>query len=155
VVYPVGMTTYSCYSSWIIANNFVSIYHILTKLGNNMCPYTTFRVCNKFQGNQITRTFTKRRKQETKPIFGRLYLGNARHNLVEILNMGYWWWKESPQQKSSGFVQAAWSYIYMKIVLLVFLSIYSWCGALAFWAAWHSTVCFDPSKRWNNYSCKD
>jgi len=29
----------------------------------------------------------------------------------------------SPHQKSSGFVQAAWSYVYTKIVVLFFLSI--------------------------------
>ena len=50
VVYPVGMTTYWCYFSWIIANNFASAYHILTKLGTKMQPYTTY-LCTTFQGN--------------------------------------------------------------------------------------------------------
>ena len=46
MVYPVGVTTYWCYFSWIIANNFAGVYCILTK-------YTTF-LCTKFQGKQIT-----------------------------------------------------------------------------------------------------
>jgi len=59
-----------------------------------MRPYTTF-LCTEFQGNQITRfnmvTLTllrkeeekKRKHEETKPIFGNSYLGNAWRNLVE------------------------------------------------------------------------
>jgi len=38
----------------MIANNFASVYRILTKLGTKMCPYATF-LCTKFQGNWITR----------------------------------------------------------------------------------------------------
>jgi len=38
---------------WIIANSFVSVYRILTKLGTKMHLYTTF-LCTQFQGNQIT-----------------------------------------------------------------------------------------------------
>jgi len=82
----------------MIANNFVNVYRILTKLGTKMCPYTTF-MCTKFQSNQIIRfhfmvTFIPRRKeekknQETKPVFESLYLGNAWRNLVEIWKVGY------------------------------------------------------------------
>jgi len=92
-VYPVGVITYWCYFLWIIANNFASVYHILTKLDTKMCPYTTF-LCAKFQENQIThfhftvtvpplqkmikknKRFLKKNK-ETKPIFGSSYLGKA------------------------------------------------------------------------------
>ena len=64
VVYSVGVTTYLCYFSWIIENNFASVYRIL------MCLYTTF-LCTKFQGNWITCfhfmvTFTPRQKEEEK-----------------------------------------------------------------------------------------
>ena len=37
-VYPVGVTTYWCDFSQIIAKNIASVYRIPTKLGNNMCP---------------------------------------------------------------------------------------------------------------------
>jgi len=86
----------------MIANNFVSVYRIQAKLGTKMCPYTTF-MCTKFQGNQIIRfrfmvTFIPRRKEEkntrkkneeTKPVFESLYLGNSWRNLIEIWNVGY------------------------------------------------------------------
>jgi len=82
----------------MIANNFVSVDRILTKLGTKMCPSTTF-MCTKFQGNQIIRfhfmvTFIPRRKEEkkneeTKPVFESLYLRNAWHDLVKIWNVGY------------------------------------------------------------------
>jgi len=56
--------------SWIIANNFVRVYHILTKLGTKMSPYTT-SLCTKFQVNRITCfhfmvTFTPLRKEGKK-----------------------------------------------------------------------------------------
>jgi len=95
----------------IIANNFASIYHVLTKLGTKMCHYTTF-LCIKFQGNQITCfhcmvTLTplrkeekrKRKNEETKLVFGSSYLRNAWHNLFEFWNVEYWRWRASPQQK--------------------------------------------------------
>jgi len=78
-----------------------------------MCPYTTF-LCTKFEDNRITCFHIsykdekkKKKNKETKPIFESSYLGNAWRNLVENLNVGYWWWRASPQQKLSGFVQAA------------------------------------------------
>jgi len=54
----------------MIANNFVSVYRILTKLGTKMHPYTTF-MCTEFRGNQIiffrfVVTFIPRRKEEEK-----------------------------------------------------------------------------------------
>jgi len=54
----------------MIANNFVNVYRILTKLGTKMRPYTTF-MCTKFQGNRIIRfhfmiTFIPRQKEEGK-----------------------------------------------------------------------------------------
>jgi len=132
------MTTYWCYFSWMIANNFVSVYCILTKLGTKMRPYTTF-MCTKFQGNQTIHfrfmvTFiwrqkegkkNKKKNEETKPVFESLYLRNAWRDLVEIWNARYWQWRASAQQRSSGFVKAARSYIYAKITLLFFLLIYS------------------------------
>ena len=132
-VYPLGVTTYWCYFLWIIANNFASVYCIPTKLGTKMHPYTTY-LCTKFQGTQIMcfqfmATLTpwqkkekKEKNEDTKPIFERLYPGNAWRDSVTI---GYWKWRASLQQKSSSFVKAARRYIYVKIVLLFFLSIYS------------------------------
>jgi len=86
-----------------------------------------------FQGYQITRfhfmvTVIPRRKEneETEPIFGSSYLGNAWRHLVEIWDVRHWHWRASPQQKSSSFVQAVRSYVYAKIALLFFLFIYSW-----------------------------
>ena len=35
---PVGVTTYWCYFSWIIANIFVIVHRILAKRGTKMCP---------------------------------------------------------------------------------------------------------------------
>jgi len=85
----------------MIANTFVNVYRILTKLGTKMPPYTTF-MCTKFQGNQIIRfhfmvTFIPRQKgeknkkknEETKPVFESLYLGNFWRDLVKIWNVGY------------------------------------------------------------------
>jgi len=40
VVYPVGVTTYWCYFSWIIVYNYVTIYGIITKFNTMMCTYT-------------------------------------------------------------------------------------------------------------------
>ena len=97
-----------------------------------MPPYTTF-LCTKFQGNQIICfhfmvTFTLWRKEEKNeeitPIFESLLLRNTWCNLDKILNVGYWQWRATLQQKSSGLIQAAWSYVQAKIVLLFFLSIY-------------------------------
>ena len=77
----------------MVANNFVSVYRILTKHGTKMCPYTSC-MCTKFQGNQIIHfrfmvTFIPRQKEEkkteeTKPVFESLYLRNAWRDLVEI-----------------------------------------------------------------------
>ena len=61
--------------------------------------------------------FMKRR--ENKPIFGSSYLRNTCRDLVEIWNGGYWGWRASPQQKLSGFVQAAWSYYVHKNCIIV------------------------------------
>jgi len=97
-----------------------------------MCAYTTF-LCTKSDNTfPLYGTYTLRWKEEnkeSKPIFESLYLGNARHDLVEIWNVGYWVWRASPQQKLSGFVQSARSFVYVKILLLFFLSIYLqvWC----------------------------
>ena len=138
MVYPVGVTTYWCYFSWIITNNFANFYCILSKRGTKMHHYITY-LCTEFQGNRIIcfhfmATFTplqkekekkKENKNNTKPIFERSYLGNAWRDLVEFWNVGYWRWRASPQQKLSGFVQVARSYIYVKIALFFFLSIYS------------------------------
>ena len=66
----------------------------------------------------------KRKKKETQPIFKSSHLGNAWHGLVEIWNVEYQRWRASLQQKLSGLVKAAWSYVCVKIALLFFLSIY-------------------------------
>ena len=73
----------------MIANNFATVYRILTKLGTKMRHYTTF-LCIKFQGNRIIRFHFmviltplqkgEEKKEETKPIFGSSYLGNAWHD---------------------------------------------------------------------------
>jgi len=116
----------------------VSVYRIITKLGTKMCHYTTF-LCTKFSrqsdnpfplyGNFHTKTKrrkkNKKKNEETKPIFESSYLTNAWRDLVEIWNVGYWQWRASPQQKSSGFEQAERSYVYAKIAFLFFLLIYS------------------------------
>ena len=70
----------------------MTIYRILTKLDTKMCPYTTF-LCTKFQGNRIIHLHfmvtlaplqKEEKNDETKPIFGSSYLGNAWHDLVEL-----------------------------------------------------------------------
>ena len=131
--YPVGMTTYWCYFPLIIRNNLASVYCILTKLSTKMCHYTTF-LCTKFQSNRITCFYfmvtltpllKEEKDEETKPVFGSSYLGNARRDLFKIWNVGYWRWRAFPQQKSSSFMQAAQSYVYVKIASLFFLLIYS------------------------------
>jgi len=166
MVHPVGVTTYWCYFSWIIVNIFTSVYHILTKLGTKMHPYTTF-LCTKFQVNQITcfhfmvtltplwkkHVYKKKKEEkneETKPICESSYLINAWCNLVEIWNVGYWQWKVSPQQKLSGFVQAAQSYASRK---LYHWSFCQYTRTLASWAAWHTTMCFDITKYKDNKKC--
>ena len=144
------MAAYWCYFSWIIANSITIVYCLLTKLGTKMYPYTTF-LFTKFQGNQITHfhfmiTFIPWRKEEENkvfPIFESLYFRNPWCDLVKIWNVGYWQWRESVQQKSSGFIQAAQNFVYLKIALLFFLY---WCGVLASWATHHTTVCLDYSE---------
>jgi len=98
-----------------------------------MCHYTTF-LCTKFQGNRIIRShfmvtltpFTKRKKKKKLSQFLEVHiLENAWRDLFEIWNLGYWRWRASAQQKSSGFVQATQSYVCAKIALLFFLLIYS------------------------------
>jgi len=128
----------------------VNINCILTKLGTKMRHCTTF-LCTKFHGNQITCfhfmvTFTPLQKEEKKGSnqanFWKLI---SRKCLVQFswnLECGYWQWRVSPQQKSSGFVYAAQSYIYMKILSLFFTH---GCCAPVSWAARHTTVCLDYS----------
>ena len=90
----------------------LSVYQI-SRQSNNLFPR---------YGNQDEK---KKKNEETKPIFESSYLGNAWRDLVEIWNARYWRWRASPPQKSSSFVQAAQSYVYVKIVVLFFLLIYS------------------------------
>jgi len=55
----------------IITNNSAIVYHILTKLGTKMLPYTTF-LHTKFQGSQIfhfyfmVTSIPRQRKEEKK-----------------------------------------------------------------------------------------
>ena len=89
------------------------------------------------------------------PFFEILYLGNSWCNLAdsEIWNVGYWQWMASAQQKSSSFVLAAQSYVYVKITLLFFLLIYLRCGVPVSWATRHTTVCLnlkDSVATWMN-----
>jgi len=151
VVYPVGMTTYWCYFSWIKANIFVIVYRIPTKLGIKTRPCTTF-LCIKFQGNQITCfhfmvTLTPLRKEKknekTKPIFASSYLGNAWRDLVGIWNVGYWRWRASPQLKLSGFIESVRSYAYAKLHYCSSCQYTHWCGTPAFWATRRTTMCLD------------
>jgi len=68
-------------------------------------------------------------------IFGSSYLGNTWHDLVEISNVGYWQWRASPQQKSSGFMQVARSYLCTNLC---------YCSILtASLTTRHTTVCLD------------
>jgi len=48
-----------------------------------------------------------------------------------------------PPQKSVGFVEVSRSYVYVKITLLLSLLVTVGCGALASWAAQHTTVSLD------------
>ena len=48
--------------------------------------------------------------------------------------------------KLFGFVKAG-TYICMKFVLLFFLSITYWCGALVAWVTQHTNVCLDNSSQ--------
>jgi len=49
MVYPVDVTAYWFFFSWIIKNNFASVYRILTKLGTKMRPYYTTYLCTNFK----------------------------------------------------------------------------------------------------------
>ena len=76
----------------------------------------------------LTKRKEKKRKrkknEEIKPIFESLYLGNTLCDLVEMWNVEYWRWRESPQQKIVWFRTSSRKlYAYMKIALLYFLSI--------------------------------
>jgi len=156
VVYPVGVTMYWCSFLWIITNKFTNTYHILTKLGTTWHHLSVYQISgyldNLFPLYSNVHTLMKRRKktrknEETKPIFKSLYLRNPWCDLVEIWNVGYWQQRVSSQQKSSGFVQAAWSYVYVKILLLFFLSIYSWVWCTSFLGHMtHTTVCLDSDQ---------
>jgi len=110
--------------------------------------------CTKFQGNQIlllcfTTIFTpwrkkkKRKNEETMPIFECSYLGNALHNLVEILNVRWWRCQAFSAQKLCSFIKVSRSYVYVKIALLFFPLITHRCGAPTSWATLHTTVCLD------------
>jgi len=54
VVYPIGLTTYWWYFSWIIFYKFVSFYGIEIKFGTRM-HFTAVFLCTKLQGNWIMR----------------------------------------------------------------------------------------------------
>jgi len=132
----------------------VTIYSITTNFDIGMHPYSDFQ-CTKFQGNRLMHfwfitTFTPLQKEEkeekneeTKPIFEGSFLRNAMCNLVEFWNVSWWHWQAFPLQKLFCFVKVSQSYVYMKIVFLFFLLIIHWCGAVASWAARHTTVCLD------------
>jgi len=75
----------------------LSVYQISRESDNSFPLYGNFHALSNRRKKQ-------EKNEETKPIFESLYLGNAWHNLVEIRNVGYWQWRESPQQKSCSFL---------------------------------------------------
>jgi len=65
-VYPLSVTTYWCYFSWIVVYNFVTIYGNENKFGIRKQPYSTYQ-CTKFPGSKImifVITFTPWQKEE-------------------------------------------------------------------------------------------
>ena len=105
------------------------MYYISRQLDYLFPLYGNFHTLEKRQ---------KRKKWRNQTNFWKLF-GNAGCDLVEIWNVGYWWWKGSPQQKSSGFIQAVHYYSSCQ---------YSHgCGVLVSWAARHTTVCLNGTTR--------
>jgi len=116
----------------------LSVYQISRELHNLFVFYKNFHT--------LTKRRKKRKNEETKPIFEGLYLGNAQCDLVELWNVRWCHWLAFLLQKSFGFVKVSQSYLYRKIALLFFLLITHGCGAPAFWAAWHTTMCLEILK---------
>jgi len=83
----------------------------------------------------------RKKNEETQSTFEGSYLRNAWCDLVEIWNVRWWRWPAFSALKSFSFIKVSRSYVYVKIALLFFLLITHWCGALASWAARHTTVC--------------
>jgi len=72
----------------------VTIYGIVTKFNTTVPTYTVL-LCTKFQNNRITRLLfdkkkknkikmTRKKNEETQPIFEGSYLGNTWHDLVDF-----------------------------------------------------------------------
>ena len=90
----------------------------------------------------------KDKKKETKPILKSHTLG-----MLKVILLKFSLWNTDiggyvHNKKLSCFVKAVWSYKCVKSVFSFFLSIYSWCGVPAFWAARQTTVC-DCLDRYN------
>ena len=83
------------------------------------------------------------KKRRKNPNFGSLYLRNGWSDFLQIWNV------DSPGRRTT--LQQIWfqldkgspRYKGVKMTFSFFLSIYSRCGALASWAARHTTVCLD------------
>jgi len=143
-VYPVGVTIYWCYFSWIFIYNFVTIYGIATKFGIRSALIPPFNIQiskqsdNAFVFYDNFYTLTKRRKKTKK--LSQFSKVHAWRDLVEIWNVRWWRWTAFPLQKSVGFVEVSRSYICVKIALFFFLLITHGCGAPTSWAAQHYHV---------------
>jgi len=74
----------------MIANTFVSVYRILTKIGTTDAPLHHLSVYQSSrQSDNPFPLYGKKKRQEkkneeTKPVFESLYLGSAWRDLVEI-----------------------------------------------------------------------
>jgi len=133
--------------SWIIVYNFVTIYGTLYYnqiwyQNASLSHLSVYQISSQSDSALCFdnfKTTTKKKNQETQPIFKGSYLRNAWHNLVEIWNVRWWHWLAFPPQKSFGFVKVSGA-TYCIIVLPVNNS---WVWS---WATWHTTLCLDYLK---------
>ena len=106
-------------------------FHLLLLMLDS-CRYLAGNIMNTWVRDNSTHKNTEflATKMETGTFFCPLLYISEMPGLVEIWNVGYWWWKAL---KLSSFKQAAQSYVYQastklhtREIAFVFLSIYSW-----------------------------
>ena len=150
-------TNRSCFTR-IIGHNSLTVHPIYTKFDNRIRPWTPF-LCAKFQGDRSTRLrfiaiFASVRKHARgrRRNFGCSYLGNGLCDFLQIWNVDSPSWRRgwratlTLQQIRIRYHRGT-NYKGMKMTFSFFLSIYPRCGAPASWAARHTIVCLNVTRR--------
>ena len=140
-----------CLLTQIIVYNYKNLGQIFTKFGNYIrlwLPCT----CAKFQLDQSMHSWflclcKKKKKTKNKNWnFGRSYLGNGWHDLLQLWNVASCYRRAFSPQIWCSSDKRSQMYECVKIITLLFLLIYllPFAHAPFSWAARHTTVCLDP-----------